>query len=61
LRELNPLLETSARIDKHKLEAIYKFIRAMPEVFEPTPAVGGKRKRGAFDGKMGRHSNCVIS
>ena len=33
-------------IDRHKLEAIYQFIRAMPEVFEPVPAAAGeKRKR----------------
>ena len=37
-----------AGIDKHKLGAIYQFIRAMPEVFEPAPAAGGgKRQRGA--------------
>ena len=35
-------------IGKHKLGAIYQFIRAMPEVFEPAPAAGGgKRKRSA--------------
>ena len=28
-----------ARIAKRKLDAIYQFIRAMPEVFEPAPAV----------------------
>ena len=34
-------------IGKNKLGAIYQFIRAMPEVFEPAPgAAGGKRKRG---------------
>ena len=36
-----------ASIDKRKLEAIYQFVRAMPEVFEPAPAAaagGGKRK-----------------
>ena len=32
-------------IDKHKLGTIYQFIRAMPEVFEPVPAAGEKRKR----------------
>ena len=32
-------------IGKQKLGAIYQFIRAMPEVFEPVPATGGKRKR----------------
>ena len=35
-----------AEIDKHELEAIYQFIHAMPEVFEPTPAAArGKRKK----------------
>jgi len=35
-----------AGIDKHKLGAIYQFIRAMPEIFEPAPAAAGeKRKR----------------
>ena len=38
-------------IGKNKLGAIYQFIRAMPEVFEPVPgAAGEKRKRGAVDG-----------
>ena len=32
-------------IDKQKLGAIYQFIHAMPEVFEPAPGVGDKRKR----------------
>jgi hypothetical protein len=33
-------------IDKRKLDAIYQFIRAMPEVFEQAPAAAGeKRKR----------------
>ena len=27
-------------IDKRKLESIYQFIRAMPEVFEPAPVAG---------------------
>ena len=31
-------------VDKHKLSAIYQFIRAMPEVFEPV-RVTAKRKR----------------
>jgi hypothetical protein len=36
-----------AGIGNHKLGAIYQFIRAMPEVFEPAPvAAGQKRKRG---------------
>ena len=41
-----------AGIGNHKLGAIYQFIRAMPEIFEPTPATagGGKRKRSAVDG-----------
>ena len=40
-----------AGIGKHKLGAIYQFIRAMPEVFEPSPAAAGeKRKRSAIDG-----------
>ena len=43
----------SAAISKHRLEAIYQFIRAMPEVFEPATAAGAKRKRGAIDGKTG--------
>jgi len=30
---------------KQKLETVYQFIRAMPEVFEPAPRAGGKRKR----------------
>ena len=34
-----------AAFNKQKLDAIYQFIHAMPEVFEPVPAVGGKRKR----------------
>ena len=37
-----------AQIDKRKLEAIYQFIRAVPEVFEPAPAAGEKRKRSAL-------------
>ena len=40
------------KINNHKLGTIYQFIRAMPEVFEPTPAAGEKRKRSAFDGKI---------
>jgi hypothetical protein len=46
----------SAAISKHRLEAIYQFIRAMPEVFEPATAAGAKRKRGAIDGKTGKIS-----
>ena len=34
-----------AGLVKRKLDAIYQFIRAMPEVFEPVPVVGEKRKR----------------
>ena len=34
-------------VGKRKLEAVYQFIRAMPEVFEPAPAAGDKRKRSA--------------
>ena len=35
-----------AIVSKRKLESIYQFIRAMPEVFEPAPvAAGDKRKR----------------
>ena len=37
-------------VGRHKLGAIYQFIRAMPEVFEPGPGSGGKRKRNAVDG-----------
>jgi hypothetical protein len=38
--------EDVARISKRKLEVIYQFIRAMPDVFEPAPeAAGEKRKR----------------
>ena len=37
------------RVGRHKLGAIYQFIRAMPEVFEPAPTSGGKRNRpGSF-------------
>ena len=32
-------------IYKHKLGAIYQFVRAMPEVFEPVPASAGGEKR----------------
>ena len=40
-------LSLSIVIGKNKLGAIYQFIRAMPEVFEPAPdAAGGERKRG---------------
>ena len=40
-----------AGIGTRKLGAIYQFVRAMPEVFEPAPvAAGGKRKRSAVDG-----------
>ena len=34
-----------AGIDKHKLATIWQFIRAMPEIFEPVPEAGDKRKR----------------
>ena len=34
-------------VGKAKFGAIYQFMRAMPEVFEPTPGVGGKRKRNS--------------
>ena len=34
-----------AGIDKQKLGAIYQVILAMPDVFEPAPAAGSKRKR----------------
>ena len=34
-----------AGIDKQKLGAIYQFIRTMPDVLEPAPAAGSKRKR----------------
>ena len=34
-------------IGKAKFGAIYQFIRAMPEIFDPAPASGGKRKRNA--------------
>ena len=37
-------------IDKRKLSVIYQFIRAMPEVFEPVPVAGDKRKRSAAGG-----------
>ena len=38
-----------AGIDKRKLDAIYQFIRAMPDVIEPAPAAAGeKRKRGSL-------------
>ena len=40
-----------ARIGKHKLGAIYQFIRAMPDVFEPAPAAGEKRKRSVVGGQ----------
>ena len=42
-------------INNHKLGAIYQFVRAMPEVFEPAPAAGEKRKRSAVEGMK-----CVI-
>ena len=35
----------STGIGKQKLSVIYQFIRAMPEVFEPAPAAGEKRKK----------------
>ena len=39
-----------AEVGKRKLETIYQFIHAMPEVFEPAPAgAGDKRKRSAFN------------
>ena len=37
----------AVRNNKQKLETIYQFVRAMPEVFEPAPAAGEKRKRGS--------------
>ena len=37
--------EMIAEIGKRKLDCIYQFIRAMPEMFEPTPSAGEKRKR----------------
>ena len=40
-----------AGIGKRKLETIYQFVRAMPDVFEPAPAAAGeKRKRSALGG-----------
>ena len=42
-------------INNHKLGAIYQFVRAMPEVFEPAPAAGEKRERSAVEGMR-----CVI-
>lgn len=32
-------------IDKHKLGGIYQFIRAMPDIFEPAPTAGGRRRK----------------
>jgi len=32
-------------IDRHKLEAIYQFIRATPEIFEPAPVASGKKRK----------------
>jgi hypothetical protein len=42
------------RVGRHKLGAIYQFIHAMPEVFEPAPVAAGgeKRKRSAADGLL---------
>jgi hypothetical protein len=40
-------INNEAGINKRKLEAIYQFIRAMPEVFEPSPEAGEKRKRNS--------------
>jgi hypothetical protein len=42
-------------INNHKLGAIYQFVRAMPEVVEPAPAAGEKRKRSAVE-----RMRCVI-
>ena len=41
-------------VSKHKLGAIYQFIHAMPEVFEPAPVASGgeKRKWSAADGQF---------
>ena len=40
------------KLGRRKLEVIYQFICALPEVFEPAPATaGGKRKRGAAGGR----------
>ena len=37
-------------VGKHKLGAIYQFIHAMPEVFEPAPAAaGGEKKRSGHN------------
>ena len=43
-----------AGIGNHKLGAIYQFIRAMPEVFEPAPAAaaGEKRKWNVVDEQL---------
>ena len=49
-RALSIANEYQAQIGNHKLGAIYQFIRAMPEVFEPGPGSGGKRKRNAVNG-----------
>ena len=34
-------------VGRHKLGAIYQFIRAMPEVFEPAPVAAGGERRGS--------------
>ena len=34
--------DDEAGTDRHKLGAIYQFIRAMPEIFEPAPAAGSE-------------------
>ena len=38
-----------AGIGNHKLGAIYQFIRAMQEIFEPAPGSGGKRKMAMLE------------
>jgi hypothetical protein len=35
-------------VDKHKLSAIYQFIRAMPEVFEPARVTANKKRYLSF-------------
>ena len=37
-----------AIVSKRKLETIYQFIHAMPEVFEPTPGAGEKKEAKCF-------------
>ena len=34
-------------LGKRKLDAIYQFIRAMPDVFEPVPAAAGEKRKRA--------------